>query len=458
VDERSLTLDHSTHWAAVAEPGPPVPGVLLVFSAGEPLHGPLPVPPGGLVLGRGTLAGVTISDPRMSREHARVERVGDGWTVIDLGSRNGTAVDGVPITGRIEGAALRFVRTGDTLFLLCADLRPFQRRRVEVDGDVIVGPTLARTIDEIRRAAGGGTLHVTGPSGAGKELAARAFHRLGPAPAGPFVAVNCAAIPGGVAERLLFGARKGAFSGAHADATGYMQEASGGTLFLDEVGELDLDVQAKLLRVVETREVLPLGASRPVKVDVRLCSATHRDLRQLVAARRFREDLFFRIARPTVAIPRLADRAEEIPFLIDREARASGRGAPVPHASLVEAALLRPWPGNVRELLVECRGAIAAARAAGDSAVRRTHLAEGAGEPLPPVAGQGQDAGDRDERGDEDHAFVMPERGAIEAALAQHGGRVATAARALGIHRNQLRRWLTRNKIDPTRSGGPGGD
>src|SRR5205823_14554395 len=119
-----------------------------------------------------------------------------------------------------------------------------------------------------------------------------------------------------VAERLLFGAKKGAFSGATADVEGYVQAADGGTLFLDEIGELDLAVQAKLLRVLEAREVLPLGASRPRPVDLRLCSATHRDLRAAVADGSFRADLFFRVGQPEVALPPLRERPEEIPFLV----------------------------------------------------------------------------------------------------------------------------------------------
>src|SRR5262249_55632284 len=160
-----------------------------------------------------------------------------------------------------------------TLFLLCADLRPFVRARVEVLHDLVVGPRLRRVWDEI--AAQRANLHLTGETGAGKELAARHFHRSGPTPDGPFVAVNCATIPAAIAERLLFGARRGAYSGADSDSEGYLQAADGGTLFLDEVAELEAPVQAKLLRVLETREVLPLGATRPKKLDLRVCSATH---------------------------------------------------------------------------------------------------------------------------------------------------------------------------------------
>src|SRR6185436_2830275 len=190
-------------------------------------------------------------------------------------------------------------------------------------------------------------------------------------------AVNCAAIPHTIAERLLFGARRGAYSGAEADAIGYVQEADGGTLFLDEIAELDAQVQAKLLRVLESREVLSLGASRPRKVDFALCSAASKDLRALVGSGGLREDLYFRIGRPAVMLPALRHRPEEIPALIARElARCSP--ALTAHVALVEQCLLRPWPGNVRELVAEIRVAAQAAAKDGNR-VTAHHLAPSAG-------------------------------------------------------------------------------
>jgi transcriptional regulator of acetoin/glycerol metabolism len=443
----SETVDQSIFHKTPPSSGPPTPGLLLVFSAGEPLQGALPLEDGAIQIGRGMLGGVRLSDSRMSREHAEVRFAGGRWAVRDLQSRNGTAVDGVLLERPAEGDALRVVRTGDTVFLLCADLGPY-RARVEAGGAQVVGPRLRAVWEQLGPAGAGGTLHVTGESGSGKELAAREFHRASGRGEGPFVPVNCAAIPEGMAERLFFGARKGAYSGAGADAAGYLQEADGGTLFLDEVGELDLVVQAKLLRALETREVLPLGAARPVKVDLQICSATHRDLRARVADKRFREDLYYRIARPHLAIPPLRERREEIAFLIDRELRAVD-GALVAHVSLVEACLLRPWPGNVRELLVEVRAAAAAARAAQETTVKLQLLAptagltitgseSGADGPAPAAAPTPSEEGGG-----------PPSREAIEQALRQAQGRVATAARTLGLHRTQLRRWLAKHDVDP---------
>jgi transcriptional regulator with PAS, ATPase and Fis domain len=242
---------------------------------------------------------------------------------------------------------------------------------------------------------------------------------------------------------LLFGATKGAYSGADKDARGYIEEASGGTLFLDEVGELDLSVQAKLLRVLETREVLPLGASRPRKVELHLCSATHRDLRASVSAGKFREDLFYRIGRPHVILPPLRERLEEIPFLIERHLQATDPTL-VAHATLVEACLLRRWPGNIRELLAEVRDAAFEAQSLSKSVVKVAHLAEDAGlEHTSPESSSQSGA----------RASFLPVRADIEKALVESEGKVATAARALGIHRNQLRRWLEKNDVDPKKYG-----
>jgi transcriptional regulator of acetoin/glycerol metabolism len=410
------------------------PGVVVVFSSGEPMCGVLPLGARGeklsLAVGRGAIEGVDLRDTCMSRNHATISREGWTWTITDHGSHNGTYVDGQRVEGAVSGPNLRVVRTGETLFLLVPDHTPFASHGVEIRNGYVVGPRLDAVLQAALRAAQAGVLHITGETGSGKEEVARAFHRFGAGKAGPFVPVNCAAIPEGLAERLLFGARRGAYSGADRDATGYVQEASGGTLFLDEVGELDLAVQAKLLRVLEVQEVLPLGAARPVQVDLRFCSATHRDLRAAVAEGTFREDLFFRLGRPRVAIPPLRERPEEIPYLIEGQLRAVAAGL-VAQAALVEACLLRPWPGNVRELLAELRDAAFTARAAGKSVVKLSHLPDGAGLPYAAPA----DAA----------PSVLPSREEIEAALSACDGRVATAARKLGVHRNQLRRWLDKN-------------
>ena len=404
------------------------PGVVLVSSMGRPTLVPLRLDAES-VIGRPSFAGALEGDDRVSRRHVRVT---PSLAVEDLGSRNGTAVNGARVQRRqcVPGDVIRI---GHSLLLLVGDVTPFEAPApMEVEG-AIVGPSSRRAWDAILAAgrADGGLL-LLGESGCGKEVAARAFHRA-TGRSGSLVAVNCAAIPAALAERLLFGTRKGAYSGADADAEGYVQAASGGTLFLDEIAELDAQVQAKLLRVVETKEVLALGAAKARAVDVRVCAATHEDLRARVADKGFRQDLYYRIGRPEVRLPPLRERKEEIPWLIEHATRGAGGRV---HVSFVEACMCREWPGNIRELLSETRRAADLARAAGAADVGRQHLDAAAGAPLRTSAPAARSAS----------PIATPDDAAIARALEAAGGNVTRAARELGMHRTQLRRWLEKNR------------
>ena len=251
---------------------------------------------------------------------------------------------------------------------------------------------------------------------------------------GPFIAVNCAAIPTGLAESLLFGARKGAFTGADRTSDGYLVAADGGVVFLDEVSELSLDVQAKLLRVVETGEVLALGASTSRRIDVHICSATFRDLRALTASGGFRQDLYFRIARPTVTIPALRDRTEEIPSLAQLYARRVGADLHL-DPLFVETLSCRSWPGTSGSSPPESADAAQRASAAGRKVVTPEDLGQQ----------RGVSCG-RPNRFPEPRDSVTDEE--ILATLRSHQGNVTAAARALGLHRNQLRRWVRSRGIE----------
>jgi DNA-binding NtrC family response regulator len=394
------------------------PGLLLVFSGGEPMLRTLPVG-AGLTIGRGDLA-----DDRLSRIHAEVRFVDGRWCVRDLDSRNGTFADGQRVAGTAAASLARVLRLAGSVFVPVNDLGPFEdfaARETLEEGTLVAGPALGRALAEIRQTARrGGSVLITGESGAGKELAARAFHASSPFATGPFVAVNCATIAPGLAERLLFGARRGAYSGADADSPGYIQASHRGVLFLDEIGELDLPVQAKLLRALE------LG----------VCWATHRDLRAAVAAGTFRADLYYRISGQQIALPPLRNRLEEIPPLVaralasvDRSLRAGGQ--------LVEACLLRPWPGNVRELLGAVRAA--AGRATAEASVRVCchHLDPAAGQ-LIDRAGAAE-TGSADSGGtDLKSAVSDAEHRQIEKALGEANGNRALAARLLGISLRKL--------------------
>jgi DNA-binding NtrC family response regulator len=194
---------------------------------------------------------------------------------------------------------------------------------------------------------------ILGESGTGKELVASLIHQLSGRPGGPFVTVNCAAVPEQLAESVLFGHRKGAFTGAARDQRGKFEEANGGTLFLDELGELSLEVQAKLLRAVQEGTIEPLGESRPRKVDVRLVAATNRDLVGAIARGEFREDLYYRLSVGEVRLPALRDRRSDIPILAVHFLDLANQRLKRPKAITPEglsALLAHPWPGNVREL------------------------------------------------------------------------------------------------------------
>jgi DNA-binding NtrC family response regulator len=291
----------------------------------------------------------------------------------------------------------------------------------------------------VRAARSRATALVWGESGTGKELVARAIHRHSDRVNGPFVAVNCKAFAGGVLESELFGHEKGAYTGAAQARAGVFERADGGTLLLDEIGEVDLEFQAKLLRVLQTREVLPVGGARARAVDVRLVAATNRDLRAEVAAGRFREDLYFRLAVIPIRLPPLRERPEDIlplarHFLVrwTRELGRTIRG----WSPEVEAWLLaHPWPGNVRELenLIE-RAAVLARE---EEITLADLLLEPTRVPAP---------------GDDDLSLqTFLDRAAerhIRGALARCQGRRAEAARALGVERTTLYRLMKKFGID----------
>ncbi len=422
----------------------PTPAVVLIATAGRPLVRVLPVAPrsGRVTIGRELAlpsGGFELGDAKASRAHAELRRDGDGWIVRDHGSHNGTFVDGRRIVGELAAADGAVIRIGASLFWLVGDATDMRDDGVDDDGEVVLGARSRATVEAVRRSAAAPTLLILGESGTGKERLARTYHQRGPRAGGPFVAVNCAAIPATIAERVLFGSRRGAYSGAE-DAPGYVQAAHGGTLFLDELGELAPELQAKLLRVLESREVWPVGATRGIPIELGVVAATHRNLRAAVSDGRFREDLYYRLTKPVVHVAPLRTRKDELPVLARRALVTAGPGLTV-HARLLEALCVRPWPGNVRELLHEVTAAGAAAIATGRAEVRLDDLADDAGQAF--VGAADLDAAPA--------AAAAPirelDRDQLVAALAAAGGNVSGAARALGLHRTQLYRLLDRHGL-----------
>jgi transcriptional regulator with PAS, ATPase and Fis domain len=314
------------------------------------------------------------------------------------------------------------------------------------DGDLIVAsPAMRPILDFVDRAAATtSTVLLLGESGTGKEVLARALHQRSARASGPLIAVNCAAIGGSLLESELFGHERGAFTGAVARRPGRFELADGGTLLLDEVAELSPEAQAGLLRVLEERKLMRLGGTHPVAVDVRVIAATHVDLKEAVAANRFREDLYYRLSVLSAVIPPLRARREDIAvlarhFLEQLAPRAPRRVAGLAPAAL-DALLAHRWPGNVREL----RNVIERAVMLGTG--ERVEVSDlppelRDGPPAPPAAGAGEHV-----------ALPLPvdelERRNLLAALAATGGNKTRAARLLGIDRVTLYNRLRKHGAD----------
>ncbi|HEY2509315.1 MAG TPA: sigma 54-interacting transcriptional regulator [Polyangiaceae bacterium] len=431
------TVTARTDGDAAEESQQASPGLLLLYGADAPRAHAFPLGRSRTwTLGRHGTA-LVAPDPGLSRAHVELRHEDSGWTIRDLGSRNGTFLDGERVMGATRASSGAIVRASKSLFLLVDDTRAY--RGGVTDEGCVLGAAMREVFRRLAHtAAAGRDLLVTGETGTGKELAARAFHAATPRASKPMVCVNCANLPEGLAERLLFGARRGTYSGATSDSEGLLAEADGSTLFLDEVGELDVRVQAKLLRFLEAREVLPLGATQTRKVSVQIVFATHRDPWRAVPEGRLREDFVQRIVRPRLELPPLRARREEIPWHVASTLRHDGRGLS-PHHELIEACVRHPWPGNVRALVREIQTAIDAAVFEGVDVVRVKHLTE-----IAPSRAPGERASIPPERGS-----VPPEPGPreLEEALSAHAGNLAATARALGLHRRHLYRMLARHGL-----------
>jgi DNA-binding NtrC family response regulator len=295
----------------------------------------------------GPFVRVVIADERISRMHAAVVNDGRDARIADCDSSNGLFVDG----RRVADAVLEtgsVVRLGDTLLVA---MRGTPGSRDDQTGLGMVGqsPLVVAMREVIRRVARSALpVLITGETGTGKEVVAAAVHRES-GRGGAFVPLNCAALPASLVESMLFGHRKGAFTGATVDQEGAFTRADGGTLFLDEVGELTLEAQPKLLRVLEDGEVAPVGTSRSTRVDARVVTATNVPLEDAVGAGRFRQDLHARLAGVQIQTPPLRDRLEDVPALFAHFLPPGARDRPA-SADFMEALLLHPWPQNVREL------------------------------------------------------------------------------------------------------------
>jgi two-component system, NtrC family, nitrogen regulation response regulator GlnG len=309
---------------------------------------------GSLTVGSGDAVDVQLDDDTVSRMHLRLSAGEQGVTVVDEGSRNGTWLDRTRVS-RIVLTGSATITVGSVKLQIVID---------EIASDVAVSPrttfgdaigvstAMRRVFALLERAASTDvSVLLEGESGTGKEVLARGIHAHSPRSTGPYCTVDCGAIPPGLIESELFGHVRGAFTGAGSARTGLFEQAEGGTLFLDELGELPLDMQTKLLRFLETREVRPVGATQGRVIDVRIVAATNRNLAEEVRLGRFRQDLFYRVAIARARIPPLRDRVEDIePIAISFYTRALHDPSARLPADVLSMLRAYGWPGNVREL------------------------------------------------------------------------------------------------------------
>ncbi|XXT17074.1 sigma 54-interacting transcriptional regulator [Sorangium sp. So ce429] len=463
-------------------------GIVLLYAPDyEQLRPAYPVSESGSVLGRDPSADIYVPTRTASRHHARIERRGGVWHLSDLGGRNGTIHNGELVTEavlahldeiRIGSAIFKFVESDvegyahyriDGAYFEDPDSPPEVRPRISTSR--IVGgyqsQLLAGRLREIARSEL--SVLLLGESGTGKEIFAEQLHDWS-GRRGPLQAVNCAAIPAALVEGELFGHRRGAFSGAERDRMGIIRAAHRGTLLLDEIGDMPLEAQAKLLRVIQSKEIMPLGAAQPEQVDVRIVAATHRDLGALQQKGAFRADLFARLNEYSITLPPLRERKEDIFSLCVALARRHGRPDARPSMTFMASLLHHDFPYNVRELEAlikrwaatdrgpeldvqdlsdEIRSRMKAYGARSSGSLPPPAAADAARVTLIPEDQAALSAGE----GAYAPKGVLPPRTSpdekvLRELLVQQRGNVAAVARELGRDRAQVHRWIRRYNMN----------
>jgi transcriptional regulator of acetoin/glycerol metabolism len=420
----------------------------LIWLTGPSAGTPLTLPWTGaqtLLIGRDAECAIHLANSDVSRQHATLRRDAEPGSIFiaDLGSRNGTHVNGQ----RVRVAPLQtndVVRMGGCVFAVSDDPSSFS----EIAPGLLGGALLRRALAALQKVAPTRLpIVLEGETGTGKELVARAVHTFS-GRKGRFVAVNCAALPQGLAEAELFGYRRGAFTGAERASPGFFRSADGGTLLLDEVSELPLAVQAKLLRALEENAVQPLGEALPVPVDLRIVVAGQNSLFEAVKRQQFRADLLARLNGLTLYLPPLRERRSDVPLLFShflRELRASGM--PRLEPEFVECLTLHDWPFNVREVLQLARRL--AVLQDGESVLRAQHLpremsADADSRPSNPVEPVASPP-----------AAPTIDLGRLLAALRDTGGNLTRAAAQLGVSRQRAYRLLQEQSVDLATLSGP---
>jgi transcriptional regulator with GAF, ATPase, and Fis domain len=393
-----------------------------------------------IVVGRSANADLTIPDASVSPLHCEVVAERDGYLLRDLGSRSGTWLGGLRVREVfLPGDARIGVGDVEVAFSIIGAPAPPPPTSDICFGELLGESSAMRHVFSrlAKLAPRDTTVLLEGESGTGKELAAAAIHHASPRSHKPFVVVDCASIARTLIESELFGHERGSYTGASHSRVGAFVRANGGTVFLDEVGELDLELQPRLLRVLEAREVKPVGASASIAVDVRIIAATNRDLRREVNRGTFREDLYYRLAIACVRLPPLRERPGDIPLIARHFLEEHSRRDGVAYAleDVLPGLVSRSWPGNVREL----RNAIERIVALGDE-----REPEGAGDALPrPRAAPFKAA--------KAEVISRFERDYLAAVLTEQSGNITAAARVAELDRVHFLRLLDRYGLRPSR-------
>jgi DNA-binding NtrC family response regulator len=428
----------------------PVPVTRLRLFAPGRAPRDVDLPQVGAVLGADEACDVVVTDAAVSSRHLSIVPVEGGFRLRDLGSKNGTWLDDVAVKDLVAppGTSLRLGRS--IVQLLPAEeavtLAPSEARSFGALRGSSVEMRRVYAILE-RVSASDAPVLLLGESGTGKELAARAVHDASPRGKGPFVVFDCGAASETLVEGELFGHKRGAFTGAHADRVGAFARAHGGTLFLDEIGDLPLLLQPKLLRLLERGEVTPLGGRKAERYDVRFVAATHRDLWSEVGAGTFRADLFYRLAVVEVHLPALRERRDDIHELVRGFLQAQGAGGREITPQALEQLARHGWPGNVRELRnVVTRAAVLSPPGAPLADIPFLRRPEGS------AAAEAAFVADRPYQVAKEELLARFDREYCTDLLKRAEDNLSRAARMAGLERKHLYKVLDRAGVAPARA------
>jgi len=396
---------------------------------------------------------VVLTDNTVSRYHLELRVRSDGIAVKDLDTTNGTRQGGTKIGSVVLTGPSRLRLGKHTEIEIVPDEREIELADWPASSDRFGGvlgqnPAMRRLFALLARVAPtDATVLLAGETGTGKEAIAEAIHQSSRRVAGPFVVVDCGSIPHDLIASELFGHARGAYTGATSDKRGLIEVANGGTLFLDEIGELALDLQPQLLRVLDKRQVRRVGETAPVDVDIRVIAASHRDLRAMVKAGQFREDLYYRLAVVRAEIPPLRERLEDLPALARHFAEEMGRSGFDLSAALLDQLSRHAWPGNVREL----RNVVERALSLGSSGLSDEPPAhpQRAATTAPPPPADVLELPFKEAKAALIEGF---EREYLVHLLARHKGNISRAAAEAGIDRNYIHRLVKKYGIEVERT------